>query len=114
MGQVWLGISSGSYRQFDIVEVESRKSTLLNDRPRRPHFPQRLSLYVNSRESMKLRMNYSHISVVKLVNPPVGTRARLNLRRGQLSYSKFSAVCVPFGSRAASPTGTCIAGGTVR
>ena len=53
-------------------------------------------------------------SVVKLVNPPVGTRTRLNLRRGLLSYSGFSAVCVPFGSRAASPTGTCIAGGTVR
>ena len=53
-------------------------------------------------------------SVVKWGNPPVGTRTRLNLRRGLLSYSGFSAVCVPFGSRAASPTGTCIAGGTVR
>ena len=32
----------------------------------------------------------------------------------EVSFSGFSAVCVPFGSRAASPTGTCIAGGTVR
>ena len=46
--------------------------------------------------------------------PPVGTRTSLNLRRGLLSYSRFHAVCDPFGNRAASPTGTCIAGGTVR
>ena len=59
-------------------------------------------------------VNFFPHSVVKLGNPPVGTRTRLNLRRGLLSYSGFSAVCVPFGSRAASPTGTCIAGGTVR
>ena len=39
MGQVWLVIWSGQYRTFDIAEVESCKSTHLNDRPRRPHFP---------------------------------------------------------------------------
>ena len=54
--------------------------------------------------------------------PPNGdtaSQATLNVdatstQRCELSYSGFSAVCVPFGSRAASPTGTCIAGGTVR
>ena len=36
-----------------------------------------------------------------------------SLLRTLLSYSRFHAVCVPFGSRA-SPTGTGIAGGTIQ
>ena len=46
--------------------------------------------------------------------PTFSSRFELHSESMYLSYSGFSAICVPFGSRAASPTGTCIAGGTVR
>ena len=67
---------------------------------------------------MDVKTAYLHAPIDEDVYVTVPPEAEVKVEKGKvlklMSYSRFSADCVPFGSRAASPTGTCIAGGTVR